>query len=157
MLTEISFLTPENADQFFNKMHSLAQKETPFPEAAIQYFDAMWSRDTIAEALRVGRHLFLTAWQDDEMVGILLGTSPEGGVGTVVWILIEPQCRGYGIGSQLLEEACTYYRRLGCHKMKLTIPKKDLLGFYEKWGMVLEGFHPNHWWNMDIWSLGRQL
>lgn len=132
-----------------------------FPEAAMHEYRAMFYPETLAARLKQGRSVVLTAMQPDQrrnqLAGLLVGLPPEGGVGTIMWLLVAPESQGQGVGSALFHEACKRYREMGAHKIKLTAPNAQAVRFYERLGFHQEGFHPAHWWRQDFWALGLLL
>lgn len=128
-----------------------------FSETMRNYYLAQWTEETIAERLEKQNGVLLGAYEGDAMLGIASGTAPEGGVGTITWLLVDERARGSGVGSQLFEAACESYRRMDAHKMKLTAPTENARNFYLRMGMREEGFHPNHWFNQDFWGMAIKL
>lgn len=92
-----------------------------------------------------------------EPLGLCFGAPAEAGVGTVIWLLVDPGYQRRGIGRNLLAAASAHYEARGCHKIKLTAPTAAARDYYVHIGMQLEGFHPRHWWGVDFWSLGLNL
>ena len=157
MSVKIIPLKQEQAHIFWKKLCSFSGDVLEFPEEALRHFRNSWTEEAIAQAAQNHRHLLLSAWMNREMVGLLLGAPPEGGVGTIIWILVAKEFQHQGIGKSLFSEACKRYREMGGHKVKLTVPSKETVEFYKKQGMQVEGFHENHWWHMDMWSMGKTL
>ncbi len=157
MSVEIRALVPEEVKVFSEKLSSLSGQVPDFPQEALRYFHGLWSEEVLAQALRDSSHLLIAAWVDKEMAGLVLGTSPEGGVGTIIWVLVAGEFQRRGIGKSLFSEACRRYLEMGAHKVKLTVPTRETVAFYEKQGMKIEGFHEDHWWHMDLWSMGKTL
>ena len=157
MSVEILSLKPIEADTFCDTLYRLSADGLGFSEKALHHYWNIWQRDVIAQAALNQRYVFLAAWQNKKMVGLLLGTPPEGGVGTIIWVLVDQKNQRHGIGKHLLSKAYSHYREMGSHKVKLTVPSKEIIQFYEKQGMEVEGFHKNHWWNMDMWSMAKFL
>jgi ribosomal protein S18 acetylase RimI-like enzyme len=153
----ISPVQPEEASVVCERFIDLSAEGLGFPEQALGYFRDSLTVDSIAQQAQNPKQVLLAARRKGELVGLLLGTPPEGGVATIVWVLVAPECRREGIGCQMFQEACRRYRDLGCHKVKLTVPNEQTVQFYEKQGMQVEGFHANHWWHVDFWSLGKSL
>ena len=81
------------------------------------------------------------------------GTAPEGGVATIIWLMVDPEFQNNKIGSALLTHAKNYYQSLGAHKLKLTVQDKRAASFYEREGLHVECMHQNHWWNLDFWAM----
>ncbi len=157
MSIEIRPLGPAQARVFSEFIHAVSSDGLGFGEEALQYYRDVWTTECIARASQDGRWVVLAAWEAEMMVGLLLGMPPEGGVGTIVWVLVRKDRRRQGIGRRIFEEACRRYRDMGAHKVKLTVPEKKSATFYEKQGMQIEGHHRNHWWHMDMWSMGKSL
>lgn len=131
-----------------------------FPEyslAARRAYEATFTEETLIRRLQHGQGLLLTAWQQETLCGLISGTDCEGGVATVIWLFIEPAYQQQGIGKALFNAACEIYKEKQCHKIKLTAMTKKAKDYYCKLGMQQEGFHPNHWWGLDFWSLALPL
>ncbi|SRR5258706_4583825 len=125
-----------------------------FPPEAVQDYLKPWTRQAVISRLERGHDVLIAAYAGDEIIGLVSGTATEGGVGTVVWLLVDTRWRGRKAGQTLYEAACRAYRELGAHKMKLTAPSERAKRFYERCGMCVEGFHPRHWYQVDFFSLG---
>ena len=157
MSVEILSLKPDEAGIFCDTLHRLSAKGLGFTEKALHHYWKSWTEDVVAEAAQHQRYVLLAAWQCKKMVGLLLGTPPEGGVGTIIWVLVAKELQCQGIGKCLLSEAFRRYRQMGVHKVKLTVPSKETVKFYKKQGMEVEGFHKDPWWHMDMWSMGKTI
>lgn len=157
MNIEILPIKPEHSSIFYKVLCSFMSDGLGFPEEALHYFRNRWTIDVIEQAAIESQYVILGAWEGERIVGLLLGTPPEGGVGTIIWVLVAREYQRKGIGRQLFEEACERYRNMDGHKVKLTVPNKETVRFYEKLGMSVEGEHRNHWWHVDIWSMGKTL
>jgi ribosomal protein S18 acetylase RimI-like enzyme len=81
----------------------------------------------------------------------------EAGVGTILWLIVDQNYRNKGIGTNLFNQITSYYKNIGCHKLKLTAPNQNAVNFYNKLGMGTEGYHRKHWYSQDFWSLGLLL
>jgi len=147
----IAEMRPEEAAEFSRELDRLMHETLRFPEEAFRHFHRS------EEDLRRHRGLLLAAREDGAIAGLLVGTAPEGGVATIVWVLVDPKRQRRHIGSKLMDEACRRYTEMSAHKVKLTVPDEQTVKFYEKQGLVVEGRHPNHWWKMDFWAMGKDL
>ncbi|MDX6498959.1 MAG: Acetyltransferase domain [Blastocatellia bacterium] len=125
-----------------------------FPPEAVDDYLKPWTPDSVISRLERGHDILIAAYAGDEVIGLVSGTALEGGVGTVIWLLVDTRWRGHKAGRALYEAACRAYRELGAHKMKLTAPSEGAKRFYESCGMCVEGFHRKHWYKMDFFSLG---
>jgi ribosomal protein S18 acetylase RimI-like enzyme len=157
MTKKITSVLPEEAHLVRSLIREIASKELGFSKKSLNHYIENLTDEEIARRVRDNRYLLLAAREERELIGVVIGTPPEGGVGTIQWLLIVPSSRGEGVGRRLFEAACGRFRSLGCHKIKLTAPNQKAVKFYEKQGMKVEGFHPDHWWHRDFWSLGKKL
>jgi len=128
-----------------------------FPAEAIVEYLRPWTPERVAARLERGDDILVAAYAAGALVGVVSGTAPEAGVGTVIWLLVDASWRGRKVGTSLYHAACEAYRFLGAHKIKLTAPSEEARRFYEGCGMRVEGFHPNHWFGMTFSSLGADL
>lgn len=128
-----------------------------FPASAIESYQQNWTLSKLRERVAEKRDLFKCIWLDGKPVAILSGTAPEGGVATIIWLLVAEEYRQRALGTVLLDAAIEHYRSLGCHKIKLTVPSDRARHFYLRHGMKEEGYHPNHWWNVSFWALGLDI
>jgi RimJ/RimL family protein N-acetyltransferase len=133
----------------------LIKSTVNLPDSAIQHFAKEWTDERMKSC--ISTWVFLMARDQGEIIGVLLGTPVEGGVGTIIWVLVDKSKQKQGIGGILFKEACEIYKDKGSHKVKLTVPDEQTTKFYIKLGMQLEGVHRNHWWHVDFWSMGIQL
>lgn len=157
MSFEISPLKADEAHLVWPFVANIAKEEMKFPDEVLVHYRRILTDEEIGRRSRDDKHLLIAARKDGKIEGILIGTPPEGGVATILWLLVSARCRREGIGKCLFEAGCSCFRSMGCHKIKLTAPTSDAVRFYEKQGMAVEGFHPDHWWHLDFWSLGKNL
>lgn len=152
-------LKPGDADAMSSLVQRTICTSFPmFPRQAIDDYLIPWTTAAIEVRLNGdARDVCEGAFVEQQLVGIVSGTQPEAGVGTVIWLLVEDGWRGKGVGRALYEAACNAYRSLGAHKMKLTSPSADASLFYQRCGMQIEGTHPAHWYKLDFTSLGVAL
>lgn len=150
---KIKEIDSRTSSAYLNKLRSLIDTTIDLPEEAKTSYKQQWTEQRIEE--QSGKWLFLAALDDHaEITGLILGTPIEGGVGTIVWVLVDSTKQQKGIGSKLLDFAKTWYSSKGAHKLKLTVPDRKTVEFYTKQGMILEGEHRNHWWGRDFWAMG---
>jgi GNAT superfamily N-acetyltransferase len=155
MLVDIRTPTPNQAAQLADVFGVCVAAGFPrLPQQAISSYQRPWSEPHLQHRIMSGQDLLRIAMRHEKIVGLVSGTAPEGGLGTIIWLLVIPEAHGQGIGTALFAAACDYYRSIGAHKFKLTAPTAKARDFYLKLGMKQEGFHPQHWWEADFWSLG---
>lgn len=153
-MIDILPILPVELEDASRLIDAVAQGEIGMPPAA---FDGY--RDLIESAVKnpTGTNLFLGSRHNSSISGVLLCTRPEGGVATIIWLIVSPRHRGLGHGAALFHKACTWAKGCGGHKIKLTASSRKAVRFYEHLGMTVEGFHRSHWWKLDFWSLGMQV
>jgi GNAT superfamily N-acetyltransferase len=142
-----------DSEAYLNSLKKLIDETIDLPQKAKDSLKNQWNFESINR--QIGSWLFLVAADDANSInGLILGTSIEGGVGTIVWLLVDRNLQQKGLGTKLFEAAKVWYKLKGAHKIKLTVPDKSTVGFYLKQGMTLEGEHLDHWWNHNFWSMG---
>jgi GNAT superfamily N-acetyltransferase len=157
-MTEYRRPLPEDAPAVVALVHRLVKANFPmFPAAAIGYYLQAWENEKLAARIEAQADVLIVAFEQDTPMGLVSGTAPEGGVGTIVWLLVDNPVQGKGIGRAIFAEARKAYKTLGAHKIKLTAPSAEATLFYEHCGMKTEGHHVNHWWNVDFTAMGIQV
>lgn len=137
-------------DEVIQMITIVAKDELRFPEEALFEYN---------RPERISKNIIMSARdrENRSLLGVLACLPPEGGVMTILWLIVSPEYRKHGIGSILLDAACGIAINSGCHKIKLTTNSKEAVNFYKKKGMIIEGVLKNHWWHMDFWSMGKFL
>ena len=151
----VNLLTIESVLRFSNAILSIAHKTIDYPEPALAYYSGIFSPAAIESKLSNCVALYIE--ENNDIKGVMWGTMPEGGVSTIVWLLVAESSQKKGYGKLLFDEAISRYKATNTHKIKLTVPNKNTLEFYKKLGMNEEGFHQDHWWNMDVFSMAMKL
>ncbi len=156
MRNEVAFRRPVvteavKVQTFFKR--NLADNFAYFPQEAHQHYSKPWETEILARRLAQQQDLLICAWDDDNIVGMVSGTSAEGGIGTIIWLTVDRKWQNQKIGAKLLEQAKSHYHAIGAHKLKLTVHDKKAVSFYEREGMIIEALHPQHWWKLDFWEM----
>lgn len=134
-------------------LHTLNENFSYFPNAAQLHYSKAWQSVELTRRIEAANDLLLCAWSNDSIAGLISGTAPEGGVGTIVWLTVEKNHQNRRIGAQLLSMAKEHYRQTGAHKIKLTVHDQKAVDFYIREKLVVEALHHNHWWNLNFWSM----
>ena len=102
----------------------------------------------IARKLQVQPELFLVGLEDEKIVGTIMA-GYEGHRGWVNYLAVSPEQRGRGLGRQLMAEAETKLRALGCPKINLQVRSGNdpVRAFYEAIGYTLD----------EVVSFGKRL
>jgi GNAT superfamily N-acetyltransferase len=152
-MIEIREINLSDTESYLDSLRRLIDTTINLPSKAKDSYKKQWNSDAIKK--QFGNSLFLIALDEsNSIVGLILGTPSEGGVGTIIWVLVDKNQQHHGLGTKMFEQAKEWYIQKGAHKIKLTVPDKSTVSFYLKQGMIIEGEHPNHWWNNNFWSMG---
>ncbi len=152
---QLDLIKVSEVNIYVEKLNYWLKESLPFPDEAIRNYNNIWNEDFVNSNLN--KAVFIGAWEKNQLIGLVLGTNIEGGVGTIIWVLVDNKFHKKGIGSKLIKMSLNVYKKRGAHKVKLTVPEKETVKFYEKQGMNVEGVFKNHWWNMDFWSMGKTI
>lgn len=134
-------------------LHTLNENFPYFPDLAQRHYSKAWQDVELARRIEAANDLLICAWSNDSIVGLVSGTAPEGGVGTIIWLAVAKSHQNRQIGAQLLSLAIEHYRQAGAHKIKLTVHDQKAVDFYVREKLVVEALHHNHWWNLNFWSM----
>lgn len=141
------------AHAFFQRHFSVLFSS--LPDVAAASYRKTWDEKKIAALSAHPEAVMLAAHMDEgALAGILFATPPEGGVVSIIWLAVAPAYQGCGIGKQLLQAARAQAKQLGAHKFKVFTPDSDVVNFYVRQGMRVEGAHAEHWWGKTFWALG---
>lgn len=101
----------------------------PYPMSLLKKLASMYS-DT-----------FLIAEANGTILGYIIGAVRWGNVGHVLAVAIDPQYKRQGVGSVLMEETLSRFRRKGAKVTKLEVRKSNVVAqnFYHKLGFA-DGF-----------------
>ncbi|WP_026167601.1 GNAT family N-acetyltransferase [Desulfovibrio oxyclinae] len=147
----------DDSERLCSLMKNSCRTNFNFPEQAIAGYAQLFETNNFTSFLERERAAVWVAVFDEMVCGFLLALPPEGGVSTVLWLLVDQSFQARGIGSMLFDQCVDFYKKHGVHKIKLTAPSEDAVAFYKRIGFQVEGFHPHHWWGKDFWSLGYNL
>ncbi|MBS6396370.1 MAG: ribosomal protein S18-alanine N-acetyltransferase [Clostridiales bacterium] len=104
------------------------------------YFSVPWTEEGLQESLDNPAYLFVTAREDEQIVGYagLLQVLDEGDVTNIV---VDEAHRGQGIGTRLTEALLVEGRLRGIRNftLEVRIGNKSAIHIYEKLGFVPEG------------------
>src|SRR5258705_4668971 len=101
---EIIKVTQEDINVYLDILKQLIKTTINLPPPAITFFCNQWTEERISDNIDIW--LYLMAKDNNKTDGILLGAPVEGGVGTIIWVLVDKQSQNKGIGSLLFKEAC---------------------------------------------------
>ena len=104
-----------------------------------------WSsanRPKILHQALLNSHYLVSAWDDDELIGI--GNAISDGFLVVYYphLLVHPDYQGQGIGTKLVEMLRTRYAEF---HMQILVADSKTIAFYEKCGFVKAGDTKSMW------------
>ena len=90
-------------------------------------------------------HCWIAEIQGERVGSVALTRGPEVGVAKLRLLLVEPQARGYGLGTRLVEECIAFARRTGYRKVELWTNSllSEARDIYQKCGFVLVSSEPH--------------
>ena len=102
----------------------------------------------IRRKLELQRELFLVGHLDGRIVATAMA-GYEGHRGWINYLAVSPECRGRGLGREMMDAAEARLRALGCPKINLQVRSGNVeaMGFYEKIGYRRD----------DVVSFGKRL
>lgn len=157
MKGEFEISEPHTAEGIWSLISDVMTHDLSFPSVALEHFSQIFTDEEVFRRIQCPDSPIFIATKNRRIAGAMIGSSPEGGVGTIIWLTVYSEFRGLGVGKTLFKKACEAYRSMGCHKVKLTASTLEAVKFYKKIGMSVEGHHISHWWMIDFWSLGKLL
>lgn len=150
-MIKVRFATEEDAKSISN-LCSKAWKVTYADIYSKEYIDKV-----IAEFYNVERiakestesssywHGYIVAYEDEKILGCI-GGAIKGEIGSVFVLYVDPDHKGQGVGSTLLEFLTDYQKEnYGITRQEVFVTTGNMMGipFYEKKGCELVGVIPN--------------
>jgi ribosomal protein S18 acetylase RimI-like enzyme len=92
-------------------------------------------RKDIARKLKVQRELFLVGEIEGRVVAAMM-VGYEGHRGWVNYLAVDPECRRLGLGREMMAEAESRLKALGCPKIQLQVRRDnaEAVAFYRRLG-----------------------
>ena len=126
------------------------------PDSMVDFNIQMFKRDDAFENFKGGlkrkENIFLAAEKAGNIVGIVMGTVRDDGVGHLGFFGVGSEHRGKGVGSSLLQNFVEEAKRKNAHKVWLfTAPSlQSGIRLYVKAGFVPEGYVRRHSYGLDL-------
>jgi len=132
------------------------QFASTFTAQALDSYRHKYSESSLAERIENPDVVIVGLFDDEELIGLVIGGAPNGGVASLDWVVVAPGYQGRGLGQKLMRFCFHEYAVVGAHKVVLYTETENAKRFYEKCGMTVEGVHPNHWWGLTHYCLAMQ-
>lgn len=133
-MIEIGAMTEYDGD-IAEKMGKLRQ------QLSAKHDGSAIAREVIEEVIESPYHDILMAQEDGELVGMVFVSVVILNLSRNVYmedLVVDEECRGKGVGGQLLEAVENWGRQKGCRRLEFTSSSKDgkvgARGFYESHG-----------------------
>jgi GNAT superfamily N-acetyltransferase len=158
MKAQIRKIEKNEIDIFFDVFSKCIK--TQFPEYSInkiRYFlSKMWSKKEYRKCFADKARFILGAWIDRRLVGILDAKMPVGGVSRCVWLMVELDFQGQGVGKKLLDEWERIVKIKGAHSLYLDADNRNV-PFYKKVGFSKIGFWKKSWFGNDMYLFAKTI
>jgi ribosomal protein S18 acetylase RimI-like enzyme/ribosomal protein S27AE len=120
---------------------SLEASYTLSPQTIEGAVTQWYADDTLAEKLEDGDRLVLVAERDGEVVGFTESQIVEDGEGDLLWLHVDPDFRGEGIGKSLFGATRDRLTDIGADRLRGRVLRDNPTGntFYEDVGFVKAG------------------
>ena len=119
MKVEAILLEQPKVNQIWRLVSQVAKDNIGFPTFALKYFSKKFTENEFSPLVFNDQIPTLIVQQHNKIIGVLIGAAGEGGVGSIIWLVVEPHHHGKGTGKALFNEACAIFRAHRCHKIKL--------------------------------------
>ncbi len=98
-------------------------------------FSVPWSLENFENIFRYGENYYLTAWEEDRIVGFI-GLMAVAGEGDITNVAVLPTHRKMGIGDRLVREMLTLAKEKEIRKIMLEVRASNeaAIHLYEKYG-----------------------
>jgi ribosomal protein S18 acetylase RimI-like enzyme len=155
-IREIKTKEVDSFSDFFNK--SVSKQFTEYSKKARNFLiKEEWTKKRIEDAVRGNYVIFLLAFEKEKIVGYLIGGHHFGGIATVMWIAIDSDYQGKGIGRKIMNKYISLLKKEGAHKINLTVTIKDNIGFYEKLGFKVQCFNKKDYFGLDSYIMYKDI
>jgi len=138
----------EDLPEFYNHYKSWVMEL--FPEYSEnlkkKMTEKLFGKEYILERIKEG--IVLVALSGENPVGMFMADPPLGGLSYGVWLMVDVNCQGKGIGKSLLERWEEEALKQGCHNLRLEADHRNV-GFYERMGFKLIGIEEKGYFGTD--------
>jgi len=116
-----------------------------------------WTKERIINSIKRNYAIFVIAFDEEKIVGYLIGSYHFGGVTNVMWLAVHDDYQGRGIGRKLINKYIFIIKKKGAHKIYLTVTNKKNIIFYEKLGFEVQCFFKNDYFGLDSYLMSKDI
>ena len=101
--------------------------------------DIAYSRQELAYYLRHASAICLTAWEEEQVSGFILGHLEARGVGHIITLDVDSSARRTGLGSALMKALEAKFAAAGCNSilLEVAVNNRSALEFYKRHGYTV--------------------
>jgi ribosomal protein S18 acetylase RimI-like enzyme len=155
-ITELKIKEMDSFLDFFRK-----SVKTQFDEYSKKAKDFLlneeWTKERIKNSIKGNYLTYLLAFEEDRIIGYLIGGHPFGGVATAMWLAVGDDYQGKGIGRKLMNSFIAILKKKGNHKVNLDVTNKKNLGFYEKLGFTVQCLSKKDYFGLDSYRMFKDM
>lgn len=141
---------------FFRK--SLRSQFGEYSKKSIDFFlKKEWTEERIKKSIKSKAVIFLLAFEEDKVVGYLIGGHPFGGIASIMWLAVSDDYQGRGIGKKIMSAFISLVKKEKAHKVILSVTDRKNIGFYEKIGFRMECFIKKDYFGLDTWWMYKDI
>ncbi|HEX7259453.1 MAG TPA: GNAT family N-acetyltransferase [Candidatus Saccharimonadia bacterium] len=118
-------------------VHALETDFDYFPHRYLRQVKRQHSVPRLVVSLLKKQRIILIAALDKRIVGYMVGSGHQDGVGELYWLYVHPSQRGQRVGTKLLQQAIGELRQQGMHTVRLMTHKFER--YYKRYGFEVCG------------------
>lgn len=149
----------EDVDLFLDFFRNSVNTQFPeYSKKARDFFiKKAWTKKIIEGSIKGYYTIYILAFDKEKIVGYLIGTHHFGGVATIMWVAVDDDFQGRGIGRKLIDKFISILKKEGGHKINLTVTNKKNIGFYKKLGFEIQCFSKRDYFGLDSYSMSKEI
>lgn len=147
---EIYIASPSEFDKFYDYFSASLYKDFPDIRKEVMdfYISEGYPREGLRELMIRGKRTIFLARIKDEIIGYIMILQDWGGVSIALWLAVDENFRGRGIGKALLKLWEETSKKNNNHALLLYTTADHNRKFYSHMGFTEAGFLPNFWFNI---------
>ncbi len=147
-------------ETFYNLFQKVLTSEFPeYSENLLNIWmtkDRYWSKNKYKKAVQENSKILLGAFQGEEIIGLLHADKPYGGVSFCVWLMVDPNFQGKGIGTQLIKEWEVQVLENKGHMQMLTADKRNI-EYYKSLGFKQTQYLEKGWFGQNEYTMTKLI
>lgn len=116
-----------------------------------------WTKERIINSIKENYAIFLLVFKEEKILGYLIGSHHFGGIATVMWIAVDNNYQGQGIGRKLINKYISILKKEKAHKVNLTVTNKKNIDFYEGLGFKIQCLSKRDYFGLDSYLMSKDI